>query len=299
MRFVDRAEVNEPQSLENPSAPVLAEKIAAEAFYRTYDPLAPKAKGYKFIEYKGFDVASQLRNLFHNKCAYCESDLGDTLEVEHFRPKGGVTEDPAHAGYWWLAHSWNNLLPSCVPCNQKRRQHIVTEEMTSVELTRLMANKAKVSYGKANHFPIAGVRAVSDVCSLNDEKPQLIDPTVDDPYAYLKWTTTSYYSLVLAKPTDLDEYARARNTITIFALNRARLVQSRTRVLAELRFQAEEILAELEQDMIKGGSPDNISRALRRAHEMRRHHAPQQPYSAMAKAFVEEFSEELRQRIAT
>ena len=135
MRLVCRNYVDEPPSLKDPSDAVKAERDAAQAFYKTFNPLAPNAKGYPFKEYKGYDVTYRLRLLFHNKCAYCESDLGDNLDVEHFRPKGGVTEEPGHSGYWWLAHDWTNLLPSCTPCNQTRRQHIVTEAMTIEEFT--------------------------------------------------------------------------------------------------------------------------------------------------------------------
>ena len=298
MRFVDRKGVDEPPSLSDPSDGVRAEKDAVEIFYKTFDPLAPKAKGYDFKEYKGFDVAYRLRVLFCNKCAYCESDLGDSLDVEHFRPKGGVIEEPGHTGYWWLAHSWTNLLPSCSPCNQKRRQHIVTEAMTIQELSALMATKARVSYGKANQFPIAGIRATYSTGNLEDEKPHLIDPTSEDPEPFLRWSKTGHYSVVLARPTDPVGEARALSTINVFALNRIYLVQSRTGILTELRFQAKAIVTDLEEDMAHGGSQRHVDRALKRVQEMRRLHGPDKPYSAMVKAFVEEFVTELLTRIA-
>jgi len=297
MRFVDRNSIDEPPSLKDPSDTVQTEINSATSFYRTYNPQVPNAKGFDFKQYKGDDVTYRLRTLFHNKCAYCESDVGDNLDVEHFRPKGGVTEDSSHPGYWWLAHSWSNLLPSCTPCNQKRRQHLVTEEMTLEELTALMATRAKLSYGKANHFPVVGVRATDSSGKLEDEKPLLIDPTVDDPEPYLKWSKTGHYSVVHAKPSDPDESARALSTINIFALNRTNLVQSRTRVLMQLRFQAEKIIEELEQDMAEEGSLHHLARAIKRVEAMRYLHRPEQLYSSMVKAFVDDFVMDLQQRI--
>ncbi|XQM31323.1 hypothetical protein ACNSZF_17535 [Burkholderia gladioli] len=297
MRFVDRASVDEPKSLSDPSAAVAAEIRAAQLYYQTYDPLDKDAKAFGFKEYKSYDVQLQLRTLFHNKCAYCESDLGSSLEVEHFRPKGGVTEDRTHFGYWWLAHTWTNLLPSCIPCNQKRYQHLVTEEMTVNELTKLSASKAKVAYGKANHFPIAGIRARCSADILSDERAELINPTFDDPAAYLKWSTSGHYSVVIPRPSDVDGTVRALSTISVFALNRAHLVESRTRVLNMLRFQAQKMFESLERDMAAGGSENYVNRALERVEIMRQFHDSNQPYSAMVKEFVDGVVEQLQRRV--
>jgi hypothetical protein len=80
-----------------------------------------------------------LTNVFHERCAYCESPLefdrylGD---AEHYRPKGSVTwkqdltrpkvkarctladgSEIEHPGYFWLAYDWRNLVPACSACN--------------------------------------------------------------------------------------------------------------------------------------------------------------------------------------
>ena len=68
-------------------------------------------------------MRSALRELFVNKCAYCESSLvGGDMDVEHYRPKGGVSEVPDHSGYYWLAYDWENLVASCSFCNRLRRE---------------------------------------------------------------------------------------------------------------------------------------------------------------------------------
>lgn len=294
MRYVDRAAIAAPGSLAGPSAAVALEKTAAIAFYAHFDSTAPKAKGYPFKEYKGYDVTLALATLFHNKCAYCESDLGDTLDVEHFRPKGGVTGEHLHKGYWWLAHQWENLLPSCPPCNQRRRQHLVTEAMTVDELTKLMARRPRDSHGKANQFPVTGARAFSETDNLDDERPALINPTTDQPAPFLRWSKNGDFSILLPAGTP-EEEERGLATIATFALNRVRLVQSRTRVLNELRFHASEIRKALVVDsMTEGATGANLEQSLQRVAVLRRLHEPDQPYSAMVKAFVDELAAELR-----
>src|SRR5690349_1720738 len=93
---------------------------AARRYYATNPPHPPC---YPFKRYRQYAVCKALDELFHGKCAYCESVYRavDALDIEHYRPKGGVTEDDDHPGYWWLAGVWSNLLPSCPPCNQLRK----------------------------------------------------------------------------------------------------------------------------------------------------------------------------------
>ncbi|MGR7949779.1 HNH endonuclease [Alcaligenes sp. RM2] len=58
----------------------------------------------------------------HNKCAYCETPLGEGtayIEVEHFCHKDAYED---------LVISWSNLLPSCRRCNGKKGTHDVVRE---------------------------------------------------------------------------------------------------------------------------------------------------------------------------
>jgi hypothetical protein len=85
-----------------------------------------------------------LNNVFHGKCAYCETHIKMARQpghAEHFRPKGGIknkikTNDKHklvvakaknvegqkidHPGYFWLAYCWENIVPSCNDCNTDR-----------------------------------------------------------------------------------------------------------------------------------------------------------------------------------
>ena len=71
---------------------------------------------FPFRAYRHPDVRERLLDLFHQKCAYCESRIGpeNLFDVEHHRPKlGALNLDgkvaPDH--YWWLASEWTNLFP--------------------------------------------------------------------------------------------------------------------------------------------------------------------------------------------
>jgi uncharacterized protein (TIGR02646 family) len=62
--------------------------------------------------YKHEDIKQALIEMFHGKCAYCESAITHTDygHVEHFKPKSA----PA---YYELAVDWDNLLLACGRCN--------------------------------------------------------------------------------------------------------------------------------------------------------------------------------------
>jgi hypothetical protein len=72
-----------------------------------------------------------------------------------------------------------------------------------------------------------------------------------------------------------------------------------TRMLTELRFHASEIWTDLEADSADGGtSSANLDRALARVAVLRRLQAPDQPYSTMVEAFVDELAAELCAAVA-
>ncbi|WP_314721799.1 hypothetical protein [Haemophilus pittmaniae] len=67
-------------------------------------------------------IKNSLMRMSHNKCAYCEVNLGKCgcyLEVEHFKDKNTYPDDVVN---------WNNLLPSCKHCNVSKGKHNVVDE---------------------------------------------------------------------------------------------------------------------------------------------------------------------------
>lgn len=153
---------------------------------------------------------------FSGKCAYCEVKmvLSQTGDVEHFRPKGGVTDDSnkpisytdengapkPHPGYFWLAYDVSNLLPSCALCNRPTK-----------------APGGKV-VGKWNRFPVDGKRAFRPQ-DLGTEKPLLLNPLTDDPADHIDLDVDT--GLLFAKTP------RGQTCIDVLGLNRDGLPEAR------------------------------------------------------------------------
>jgi uncharacterized protein (TIGR02646 family) len=129
--------------------------------------------------YGHLEVRRALEKLFHDKCAYCESKVTASFdwEVEHFRPKRGVTERPDHPGYYWLAYEWTNLYPACVFCNQLRRERSRWGE----------TSRRSEAAGKAHSFPLEDEsgRAMRPGDDLANERPLFLDPCADQPEEFL------------------------------------------------------------------------------------------------------------------
>ena len=109
-----------------------------------------------------------LQELFHQKCAFCETRVGATSrpDLEQFRPKAGALDlegerSPDH--YWWLMFDWENLYPSCPACNRT----------------------------KGSRFPVVGERAErgADAEATREEvwaeRALLLDPCRDHPSDHL------------------------------------------------------------------------------------------------------------------
>jgi uncharacterized protein (TIGR02646 family) len=159
--------------------------------------------------YRHLSVKTALEELFHRKCAYCETPLGEVdWQVEHFRPKGAVAERlHDHPGYYWLAYEWSNLYPSCAPCNQNRKDAPLWGDPETGEAA-----------GKASQFPVEdeAMRAMSHEDDVSREKPLLLDPCSDEPEEGFR-----YNLLGEIQPVNGDN--RAKVSIQVFHLTRRRL----------------------------------------------------------------------------
>ena len=145
---------------------------------------------------------------YADKCAYCEGPIGaQTMgDVEHYRPKGAVRDQDnkivyvakgkPHQGYWWLAYSHTNLLPSCNMCNRF----------------------TKANGGKGERFPVAGFRATKPG-EEKRERPLLIHPARMNPSRHLALELDSGFLKGLTKS--------GRTCITVLGLNRDILVRER------------------------------------------------------------------------
>lgn len=170
-------------------------------------------KGEKTVKgQKTHEVRDILKNIYYNKCAYCE-DIEHKPEIEHYRAKKSMTG--THNGYYWLCYEWTNLLPSCRYCNTEG--------------------------GKGNHFPIMGNRVTAptfnaqgdldfDACKaqnspLIDEQPYLFHPEIDVNIE------NAFEFLDNRAMKGVDYQGRGRQTIRICNLNRDNLLKNRQDII--------------------------------------------------------------------
>ncbi|MBD8689602.1 MULTISPECIES: HNH endonuclease [unclassified Rhizobium] len=235
MRYVDRSTTTAPTSLMSEDCAGVTEYRKAKAYYAQVP--APD-KAYPFKAYKGDEVKQALRNLFHGKCAYCESryEAGQPVDVEHYRPKGGIQERHDHRGYWWLAADWNNLLPSCIDCNRRRGQVSAPLGMSLTELEAALSSVGDTEpVGKQNSFPTLNATWADPETDPNTiESPALIDPTRSDPKNHLVWPHAEVSVVLPRIDSHGNECPRATASIHIYALNRLGLVQSRLEIRQKL-----------------------------------------------------------------
>ena len=250
-------------------------------------------KRFTFSVYSDEQVKGALNELFHGKCAYCETFYASSqpMDIEHWRPKGGYEEengDLSPRGYYWLASTWENLLPSDIDCNRRRKQRI-----TPLGIERIQ--------GKANQFPLeTGSSRATKPGEEKLEKPLLINPYEDNPEEYFKFDDDA---VILPKEIGVDRPSpRARASIEIYALNRSDLVIARREHLLKIRHH----IFVIQQLGIALDNPDlgeNVHAILEDllAYEMnvlKHFKQPGQPYTLMAKQVIDSFLETLKTKTA-
>lgn len=328
MRAVDRGKKPPPSALSLATGtPKLSELEAARLHMSVVLAPGVKRTAFPFSKYKADEVKRRLEELFHGKCAYCESFYASQapVDVEHYRPKGAVDGEPNHPGYWWLGMEWTNLLPSCIDCNRRRKQQ-APEGTSDLSLLYKLTQS-----GKKDSFPIVGTRAKDEGHHLDAEEALLLDPTRDDPSKHLIfWLRNDKAGgLVLPRgidlgapadvrlatvgePVDVAARAKASNlsvrgavSIQVYGLNRLRLVQERVRLLQRMRFLEfmSVELGNIAQDLESAGleAVPAVTEAIRSLKllqgkilsEMTGLAAPEMPFSTLAAAYLTDFKNRL------
>jgi hypothetical protein len=206
---------------------------------------ADKRTRFTFKAYKQPAVKRALHAVFKGACAYCEFVYapGTPGHVEHYRPKGAVdtpTQKGVKPGYYWLAATWENLLPACPRCN--------TEEH------HLQPDGQVRKTGKGNQFPLADEAArAREPGDEAGEEPLLLHPYYDEPADHLEFVD----ELVRAR----DDSPRGAATIETMGLNRRDLLDERRGHLCIVDAFLTRV-AEAEADMAK--YPDDPAYRARR-----------------------------------
>lgn len=202
---IDRTRVPPPELLQSPKAKASFRRL--EQFFG----LDPKVRAqrdapFEVSIYAGRQVRQALGELFHGKCAYCETPLPDLkfMDADQFRPRiramdldGALTPD----GYWWLAYDWDNLYATCKNCN------------------RLKGSRFPIEPGATR--AAVGTRGAA----LRAERALLLDPCADDLEQHFVFSEDGR----AASSTD-----RGRTTCDILGLNRTSLVTARCQVIETL-----------------------------------------------------------------
>ncbi|AXG70968.1 AAA domain, putative AbiEii toxin, type IV TA system [Kordia sp. SMS9] len=193
MIHIDRTSVQIPEALLPNNKRVIRELEEAKAFFE-YAEHSRGQRRFRFKNYLDRSIRKTLQELFHGKCAYCESSIMTTFagDLEHYRPKGGVAESSDHTGYWWLVNDWDNLLISCRNCNVKKK----------------------------NHFPIKDEtqRVFTSEDDLTKEEPLVLNPCIDYPEDHFMYTDDG---------TIVSKTERGKASILLLNLNRKPLVYAR------------------------------------------------------------------------
>jgi len=318
MRKVNRSTVTLPVAITGPDG------SAARELAKIIDKRAEGTqKSSDFRVYKSAAIKTALETLFHGKCAYCESyyRAQAPVDVEHFRPKGKVEDDDDHPGYWWLGMEWENLLPSCIDCNRKRKQK-TPKQVTSLKELHKTASEV-MNTGKKDTFPVLGTRAVDADSDLRVERPVLLDPTTDTPSDHIRYhvdrdrlislvlpvgDTTAVPELGGAAEVQADAEAaglsvRGAVSIQVYGLNRLGLVQKRTGILRHLEFLRHVIE---EMDSVAADLAKHPDAAVQAASgrldvlvdliidEIAKMAAPEAEYSSLVQAWLDQYLDDLK-----
>lgn len=213
MIYIDRKAAQVPKIFESQKAKS-ARKEAEEFFSLPKSKRSQQRFHFHTDIYLAAEVKGALEELFHGKCAYCESRITHiaTPDIDHFRPKAqasGIDEKVAPDHYWWLAYEWENLYFSCHKCNRNKR----------------------------NMFPVVGKRATigSKGEKLRKERALLIDPCVDQPQIHLMFDGEGMVrSVSHGQDQTSPDYDKGKISIDVLGLNRESLVKARKGLAKEI-----------------------------------------------------------------
>jgi uncharacterized protein (TIGR02646 family) len=232
-----------------------------------------------FKAYKTAGVREALNERFGFKCAYCESFFGHVqpVAIEHYRPKAKVTTEAGDLpGYYWLAASWQNLLPSCTDCNSPRGHEVAGRLVTM---------------GKGNQFPIANeARRAKQKEDERNEGRLLLHPYLDRPDRHLEFGDDG---IVRPRRTSGRDSPKGSRSIAVYALQRPKLVDARLARLILIRGQMDVVEREARRHDADPADAEQESILDAEVAKLRRFCEDGEPYTLMAKQMIEPFMERL------
>lgn len=272
-----------PAHLSTPGAGGMRERDQALAFYQDPANLDQPFKGFK--AYSDRSVKDALHAMFRGKCAYCETRYAASqpADVEHYRPKGEVTINgrARRPGYYWLAATWGNLLPSCIDCNRSRNQPLV--------------EGGEAALGKANQFPIANESCRDHPSKMapgleRKERALLLNPYRHDPGKHLDFLDNGRVAPAPDRHGQPSKMGEA--SIEVYALQRLDLVLERESRLLTVKMAAVQVVR-LTKLMDLAPSPELDEILTAQVRELKRLIGVEQPYTTAARQVVRRILPEL------
>lgn len=268
MRFIDLEDLDRTRP---EIATILADLEKARAEVGAEHDPELRAQLIERYQRKWAALRPYLSELSYNKCWYVEClNPGTDDDIDHFRPKLEIDEEPGHPGYYWLAFDWQNFRLSCHRANRPRINPLTHE-----------------TGGKAAHFPLVGTstRAFSPDDNLSLEFPGLLDPTDPTDPRFVSFTSNG--EAVLSPEYHGSEQAEQRLEYSrrYLNLNWPRFVDDRLVLYNIILRYIERGQAEAPIRFDAGASLGfkNILKDLRKLM------APSSPYSSAATIFIESF----------
>jgi uncharacterized protein (TIGR02646 family) len=179
---------------------------------KTHFTAVQKDGKFGFECYKNPKIKSKLTELFHGKCAYCDTSLIHITagDIEHFRPKSTY--------WWWLASDWDNLLFACEKCNRSGKNDAFP-----------LLNDAK---------PISQYDDPKTLAEEDNKLRLLLNPCKENPELFFDYDDNA--AIIRPKTTigvGTKEREMAENSIRVYNLQRHELVQEREKLLILLLAQ--------------------------------------------------------------
>ena len=150
-------------------------------------------------------IVEEVASDFGERCAFCEREIGTSEGISHFRPLTVAQErheEDFADHYAWLAFEWLNLYLLCRRCQKT----------------------------KADYFPVVNGCRARYLATFDevraDERPYLIDPTIDNPSTHLSY-------LITGECFSKKGSAKSLATIDILRLNDGYLVSDRRKAIEE------------------------------------------------------------------
>jgi uncharacterized protein (TIGR02646 family) len=242
--------ITEPDSIVNDAD---SEHLEAEAFYKVD---REKFKAFNHKVFRQPDVKKALENQFNKKCAYCESKVTPTsnIDKEHFRPKGSIIDKEKSVsikpGYYWLAAKWDNLLLACANCNR-------TGTFETIEGISFVS-------GKLDKFPLSDEsKRYAKGGSLEEEEKVrlLINPCVDYPESWIDYDEIGM--IYPRKGLSSHEREKVKTSIKTYGLYRNGLTSSRKEHLLVMQDYLQYIYDNY-NDFLKGHDKEESLKRIKR-----------------------------------